>query len=79
MQYLSIYLSRDDPVVVDGKLYGQDFDEIKASCLGSGELFTDPEFPADNDSIYFSKVVLILYFGKHPQFFCYTLNQNSEV
>jgi len=48
-------IDRDDPVVVDGKLYGQDFDEIKASCLDSGELFTDQEFPADNDSIYFSK------------------------
>ena len=60
MAYLSIYLSRDDPVVVDGKLYGQDFDEIKASCLDSGELFTDQEFPADNDSIYFSKVLYML-------------------
>jgi len=48
-------LDRDDPVVVDGKLYGQDFDEIKAQCLDSGELFTDPEFPPDGDSIYFSK------------------------
>ena len=23
-------LSRDDPVTIDGKLYGQDFDELKA-------------------------------------------------
>ena len=46
--------------MVDGKLYGQDFDEIKASCLDSGELFTDQEFPADNDSIYFSKVLFML-------------------
>jgi calpain len=48
-------IDRDDPVVVDGKLYGQDFDEIKAGCLDAGELFTDAEFPADNDSIYYTK------------------------
>ena len=51
--------------MVDGKLYGQDFDEIKASCLGSGELFTDPEFPADNDSIYLSKVLSNINFEGH--------------
>ena len=51
--------------MVDGKLYGQDFDEIKASCLDSGELFTDPEFPADNDSIYFSKVLSNINFEEH--------------
>ena len=54
--YDQYFVFRDDPVWVDGKLYGQDFDELKAGCLDSGELFTDPEFPADNDSIYFSKV-----------------------
>jgi len=48
-------IDRDDPVVVDGKLYGQDFDDLKAACLDSGELFTDPEYPADDDSIFFSK------------------------
>jgi len=52
---LSGDLPRDDPVVVDGCLYGQNFDDLKASCLESGELFTDPEFPADSDSIFFSK------------------------
>ena len=36
-----------DPVVVDGCLYGQNFDEIKAACLEGGELWTDPEFPPD--------------------------------
>jgi len=48
-------LSRDDPVTLDGKLYGQDFDELKAGCLESGELFVDSEFPPDSASIYFSK------------------------
>ena len=36
-----------DPVVIDGCLYGQNFDEIKGACLESGELWTDPEFPPD--------------------------------
>ena len=37
-----------DPVVIDGCLYGQNFDEIKAECLESGEPWTDPEFPPDD-------------------------------
>jgi len=45
----------DDPVVVDGFLYGQNFDEIKAACLESGELWTDPEFPPDEGSLFFSE------------------------
>lgn len=47
--------ARDDPVVVDGKLYGQDFHELRASHLERGELFTDAEFPPDGRSIFFSK------------------------
>ena len=47
-------MSRSDPVVVDGCLYGQNFDEIKAACLESGELFVDQEFPPDDGSLFFS-------------------------
>ena len=47
--------SRSDPVVIDGCLYGQRFDEIKAACLESGELFVDPEFPPDDGSLFFSQ------------------------
>eukprot|EP00096_Caligus_rogercresseyi_P013854 TRINITY_DN6450_c0_g1_i1.p1 TRINITY_DN6450_c0_g1~~TRINITY_DN6450_c0_g1_i1.p1 ORF type:complete len:564 (-),score=220.83 TRINITY_DN6450_c0_g1_i1:214-1905(-) len=50
-------LNRNDPVVEDGKLYGQDFNEIKQSCLESGRLFTDSEFPPDDASMYFSQNV----------------------
>ena len=38
-------MSRSDPVVIDGCLYGQNFDDIKATCLENGELFVDQEFP----------------------------------
>jgi len=48
-------LSRDDPVVVDGCLYGQNFDELKAACLERGELFNDEEFPPDDASLFFSE------------------------
>jgi len=46
---------RSDPVVVDGCLYGQKFDEIKAACLEAGELFVDAEFPPDDGSLFFSE------------------------
>ena len=45
----------EDPVVLDGSLYGQNFQEIRASCLEAGELWTDPEFPPDDGSLFFSE------------------------
>ena len=44
-----------DPVVLDGRLYGQNFQEIRRTCQEAGELWTDPEFPPNNDSIFFSE------------------------
>ena len=48
-------LARDNPTFSDGKLYGQDFQLIKAECFETGELFTDPEFPPDDATIFYSK------------------------
>ena len=45
----------DNPTVANGKLCDQDFEELRASCLDAGELFTDPEFPPDDQSLFFSK------------------------
>ena len=39
----------------DGKLYGQDFEALRQGCIDNGELFTDPEFPPDDQSLYFSQ------------------------
>ena len=39
----------------NGKLCDQDFEELRSACLESGELFTDPEFPPDDQSLFFSK------------------------
>ena len=47
--------SAEDPVVVEGSLYGQNFEEIRAGCLEAGELWTDPEFPPDDGSLFFSE------------------------
>jgi len=48
-------LPRSTPNVEDGCLYGQNFEDIRAQCLDSGALWEDPEFPADNESLFFSK------------------------
>jgi len=45
----------DDPTVKDGKLCGQDFEALRQGCIDNGELFTDPEFPPDDQSLYFSQ------------------------
>lgn len=45
----------DQPWIKEGMLYGQDFQAIKTECLESGNLFNDPEFPADEASLYFSQ------------------------
>ena len=49
------YDPADNPTVVDGKLCGQDFYAIREEFLESGELFVDPEFPPDDQSLYFSQ------------------------
>lgn len=33
----------------------QDFQKLREECLSTGTLFEDPEFPADDSSLYFSK------------------------
>ncbi|XP_063995560.1 calpain-A-like isoform X2 [Diachasmimorpha longicaudata] len=33
----------------------QDFNQLRQQCLQSGQLFEDPEFPAEDSSLYFSR------------------------
>ena len=33
----------------------QDFKTLKSECASNGKLFEDPEFPAADSSLYFSK------------------------
>ena len=44
-----------NPCIDDGKLFGQNFNELKSSCLQTGKLFEDPVFPPTDESLYFSR------------------------
>lgn len=33
----------------------QDFNQLRQECLSGGHLFEDPEFPASDSSLYYSK------------------------
>ena len=44
-----------NPFVQNGKLYGQDYNELKASCLRDGTLFEDNHFPPSARSVYYSR------------------------
>jgi len=33
----------------------QDYEKIRSKCLENGELFEDPEFPAEDPSVFFSR------------------------
>ena len=57
-------LPRNDPTVVDGCLYGQNFEEIRAACLEAGQLWEDPEFPADD--VGHSRIILNLVTDPNP-------------
>ena len=48
-------IDSNNPAVSNGKLCDQDFEELRSAALESGELFTDPEFPPDAQSLFFSK------------------------
>jgi calpain len=46
---------RKNPWTKTGKLYNQDFKELKSAALSSKKLFKDPEFTTNNRSLYYSK------------------------
>ena len=37
------------------KLAGKNYTEIKAECIANGILFEDPDFPAEDKSIFYSR------------------------
>ena len=41
--------------MLDSRLYGQNFQEIRAGCLEAGEKWTDPEFPPEDGSLFFTQ------------------------
>ena len=42
-----VFFSSEEPEIE--YLYGQNFYQLRDECLQKGDLFEDPEFPADND------------------------------
>ena len=46
---------RDAAMKPPMKLEGKTYDEIKAQCLREGRLFEDPDFIAEDKSIFYSK------------------------
>ena len=42
--------------MMSDKYKNQKYSNIKSSCLKKGVLWEDPEFPANNKSLFFSKV-----------------------
>merc|ERR1712126_387989 len=51
--FVTVLGNMSNPEIINGKLYGQDFQKIKAQCIKNGTLFQDEKFPATNRSLYF--------------------------
>ncbi|KAK3800956.1 hypothetical protein RRG08_001204 [Elysia crispata] len=52
------------------KLFNQDYNALHTQCSRQGSLFEDPEFPAENSSIYFSKTPNKKFEWKRPSEIC---------
>ena len=48
------------------KLKGKTYAEIKQQCLAEGRLFEDPDFPAQNSSIFYSEMPARSFVWKRP-------------
>lgn len=46
---------------------GRSFEEIRQDCLRRGILFEDPDFPAADDSLFYSQSVPINFEWKRPK------------
>lgn len=54
------------PMQLKGKTYA----EIKQQCLDEGRLFEDPDFPADDSSIFYSQAPVRSFVWKRPPEIC---------
>lgn len=48
-------VKRPPPGMSASSLVGKSYDEYREECLKTGKLFEDPDFPAVNTSIFYSK------------------------
>ncbi|XP_023930069.1 calpain-A [Lingula anatina] len=58
------------PDIPTGATTVQNFEELKAQCLREGRLFEDPEFPAINQSIFYSRAPPRPFQWKRPHELC---------
>ncbi|KAM6941231.1 calpain-9 [Lycodopsis pacificus] len=49
---------------------GKSFDDLRHECLKAGVLFEDPDFPAEDSSLYFSQSVPVNIEWKRPKEIC---------
>lgn len=73
MPYSSSLSGSTKPKVESTQADGRSFEEIRQDCLRRGILFEDPDFPAKDDSIFYSQSVPINFEWKRPKvsFFCH--------
>ncbi|XP_075947887.1 calpain-9 [Anarhichas minor] len=55
---------------VDTQSDGKSFDDLRHECLKEGVLFEDPDFPAEDSSLYFSQSVPVNIEWKRPKEIC---------
>ncbi|KAK9540819.1 hypothetical protein VZT92_003245 [Zoarces viviparus] len=55
---------------VDTQADGKSFDDLRHECLKEGVLFEDPDFPAEDSSLYFSQAVPVNIEWKRPKEIC---------
>lgn len=48
-------VKRPPPGVAAGQLVGKSYEDFRAECIAQKKLFEDPDFPAVNSSIFYSK------------------------
>ena len=78
-----VFLSRYETVVrkhnvsIDTRY--KSFDEIKTECLKKKILFEDPEFPANDESLFYSQRPPMSFKWKRPHVstFCYVVAKRS--
>ncbi|KAM8842336.1 calpain-9 [Synchiropus picturatus] len=55
---------------IDTQADGRSFEELRQECLQRGVLFEDPDFPAADESLFFSQSVPVSFEWKRPKEIC---------
>lgn len=71
MPYNTTQNSRGQKVQVESTQNdGKTYEQLRQECLRSGKLFEDPDFPAVDDSLFYSQKVPINFEWKRPKEIC---------